>query len=661
MTSLPGRERSLGRARLDVRRVLLPCAPTGGKIAAAMSGRSRSTTSAANARCASRIARHAIAAIGVVVAVSSALAAPGDLDPTFGRGGRVIVDIENDNDSPAGMLLQPDGKIIVGRSNVADDDDFSVLRFNPDGSPDTSFDTDGRSSLDIPGIKGATKVLLRQLDGKIVAVGETLASVAGATPSLGLVRYLGNGSPDPTFGVGGVAIQTDDVRYQSIASVVQQPDGRLLVAGHGYRAGMNRGLIAVARFEPDGGLDRSFGEDGYAFGNGNTSEYGGRLSLQSDGKLLVFADVESVAPKSWYDWSPAIMRFNADGSPDIAFGDNGRALILSESSFSAVATQSDGRMLLAAANEPYPWDLAYCGAVLTRVHPDGRRDDSFGIDGVKQVSLGGCETFGGAMLFDAAWNIVVDGGRSTNDIADQTIDSHDYVVTRLTSSGELDRSFAIDGQAVLDVGDGRYLPYFSGTGNLVLQDDGKLVIATSGIRALVWRGGDNYRMVLARLQASGSSPGLIGIKAVDPKPRTSDGRIPILIRRSGGSQGIVSVDYSTAGGLGSQGFTPVSGTLVWDDGDRADKLIVLEPPAGFTLSLANATGGAGLATREIQVGIETQTTMNATLPSTTITPPDTNTGGGGGAMSWPVLMLLALAVLWSGARAAAARARPAGR
>jgi hypothetical protein len=154
-------------------------------------------------------------------------------------------------------------------------------------------------------------------------------------------------------------------------------------------------------------------------------------------------------------------------------------------------------------------------------------------------------------------------------------------------------------------------------------------------------------MVLARLLASGGSPGLIGIKALEPKLRASDGRIPILVRRSGGSQGIVSVDYSTAGGAGSQGFVPVSGTLVWGDGDRADKLIVIEPPGGFTFLLANATGGAELATSEIQVGTEPEPDIFAVQPST---PPNSNTGGGGGAMSWEVLLLMALVVLrraWS--------------
>jgi uncharacterized delta-60 repeat protein len=609
-----------------------------------MSNRSQSTTSVANARRASRIARLTIAA-GAAAAASSALAAPGDLDPTFGKGGRVIVDIGNDNDWPAGMHLQPDGKIIVGRSNSANTDDFSVLRFNPDGSPDTSFDTDGRSSLDIPVIKATTQILLRQPDGKIVAAGETLASVSQATPRLGLVRYLENGSPDPTFGIGGVAIQSDAVRYELLTSIALQPDGRLLVAGNLRRTA--RREIVVARFEPDGSLDRSFGADGYAFGNGNTWEHGGQLSLQSDGTFLVFASVEAVMPEGWWDWSPAIMRFHADGSPDTAFGDNGRALILNEAVFRAVVTQSDGGMLLAAANEPYAWGLDYCGAVLTRVHPDGRRDDTFGIDGVKQVAFRGCATVG-AMLIDPTGNIVVTSVQETNDVLDGIIDSLDYLVTRLDSSGAMDPSFAVGGQAVVDVGDGQYLPYARASANVLRQDDGKLVIATSGDTSVSW--GDHDRMVLARLLASGGSPGLIGIKAVDPKLRASDGRIPMLVRRSGGSQGIVSVDYATVGGPVSQGFVPVSGTLVWGDGDRADKLIVIEPPGGFTFLLANATGGSELATSEIQVGTETEPAINVTQATT---PPNRNTGGGGGAMGWEVLMLLALGVLrraWSSRR-----------
>ena len=295
--------------------------------------------------------------------------------------------------------------------------------------------------------------------------------------------------------------------------------------------------------------------------------------------------------------------------------------------------------------------------MLARLHPDGRLDDSFGIDGLKRVRLGGCETFGTAMLIEPAGNIVLTGIKETNDIADQVIDSLDHVVTRLTSSGELDGSSTQNGQSIVDVGDGRYLPYARTSGDLLRQDDGKLVTVTSGIRGLSSRG-DNNRIVIARLLASGGSPGLIGIKAVGRRAKESDGRISVLIRRSGGSQGIVSVDYSTtSGSASSSDFIPMTGTLTWADGDRADKTIVIEIVADsqiegderFTLSLANSAGGASLATSEIEVTINDVSSPAVTTPQPGLPATNSNAsgggGGGGGAMSWEVLMLMALLIL----------------
>ena len=342
---------------------------------------------------------------------------------------------------------------------------------------------------------------------------------------------------------------------------------------------------------------------------------------------------------------------------------------MTEAAFSSVALQSDGKIFLALANQRYiSWegDPYYCGAVLARLHPDGRLDDSFGSDGLKQVPLGGCTTFGTRMLIGPAGDIVVNGIKGTSDPGVPYYHSVDYVVWRLAASGELDGSFAADGQSVLDVGDGRYLPYAFGNGGMLRQDDGKWVVVATG------RGvGSNYRMVLARLQASGGSAGLIGIKAVGPRVRENDRRITVPIRRSGGSLGIVSVDYSTTtGSASSRDFIPVTGTLTWGDGDRADKNIVIDIVADteieaweeFTLSIANAAGGAVLATSQIQVTIDPE-------PATTGTPitvpaQNSNAGRGGGAMSWEVLLLMALGVfrLIAGAgyihiRPAVARAR----
>ena len=215
-----------------------------------MNRQTRTTTPAVKAGGSNTLAAFSSAAICFLGATTPAWAAQGDLDPTFGQAGRVFVDIENDDDLPAGIVSQPDGKIIVGRANTAATDDFSVLRFHSDGSPDTSFDADGRTSLDLAGIKGTTVAVLRQPDGKIVAVGWTRDAAARTATRFSLVRYLENGSLDTTFGDGGVAIQSVDARYaSSIPSLVLQPDGRLVVAGESYRAEANTSGIELARFE----------------------------------------------------------------------------------------------------------------------------------------------------------------------------------------------------------------------------------------------------------------------------------------------------------------------------------------------------------------------------------------------------------------------------
>jgi len=592
----------------------------------------------------------------ILTVMPPVLAAPGDLDPTFGNAGRVIFDDTGDDNWPAGGGLLPDGRILVGRGNSSAADDFSVLRFHADGSVDSSFDHDGRTSLDIPGIKGETHSVFLQPDGKVIVVG-WIREGENLAQRLGLARYLADGSLDSSFGNNGWV--RSEATFQGLSlSAVLQPDGRLVIAGHAYPAGWSGSDIAMARFNPDGSLDHSFGQNGYAYTESNAFEWMSQLVRQPDGKLLLFMDVEASSPKAWYDWQATIMRFEPDGQPDQTFGVGGRAPLLNETSFSSGLALADGRILAALASDPYPWDIAYCGALLTRVQPDGRLDESFGTDGVSQQPFDGCQTFGPSMLIDPQGAILINGGRTTNWPGAMVIDSFDHVVTRVNSSGELDRSFGRDGQAVLDVGDGDYLPYVGWGGSLLRQDDGKLVILASGIRALT-SSGPNTRLVLARLQTSGGSPGLIGIKSVESTVVESDGHIDVRVRRSGGSAGLVSVDYSTTSGSASDNadFIPVAGTLTWADGDREDKTITIEVISDtvtesreqFTLMLSNVAGGAGLATSRIPISIVRP------LGEIPTTPPAVNSSGGGGAMSWEFLLAIALVVLALNRRAAISR------
>ena len=128
--------------------------------------------------------------------------------PGFGAGGKVMTDFGG-NDSAEAILIQPDGRIVVsGSTRACPASDFAVARYNADGSPDTSFDGDGKATTDFSGRWDEGYGLARQADGKLIVVGK--CRTTSATPDFALVRYCANGSLDdgancgsPAFGVGG--------------------------------------------------------------------------------------------------------------------------------------------------------------------------------------------------------------------------------------------------------------------------------------------------------------------------------------------------------------------------------------------------------------------------------------------------------------------------
>jgi len=170
-----------------------------------------------------------ISAISLFFALSASIsAAPGDLDPTFGNGGIVITRDSNryQFDYALGMAIQSDGKIVVvGEGNAGTFNwDFAVVRYSPDGSLDASF---GGTGIVTPFGEGGANSVAIQRDGKIVAAGG-VGDVTG--DDFAVVRLNPNGSPDTTFNGTGRVITSIDFRdYVSGAAI--QPDGKIVVAG----------------------------------------------------------------------------------------------------------------------------------------------------------------------------------------------------------------------------------------------------------------------------------------------------------------------------------------------------------------------------------------------------------------------------------------------
>lgn len=185
----------------------------------------------------------------------------GKLDPSFADDGVLITDFGTDARSEANALaIQPDGRIVIAGEVQ---NNWMVARFLPDGTPDTSFDEDGLK-LTAPLAIGHADALVLQPDGKILTGGCERGDFDRAR--FGLVRYLADGTPDPSFGNGGAFHDADfgsEIENACAAAMALQDDGDIVLAGLATKR-RNTEFFAVARYLTDGSLDETFKRDGTA-------------------------------------------------------------------------------------------------------------------------------------------------------------------------------------------------------------------------------------------------------------------------------------------------------------------------------------------------------------------------------------------------------------
>jgi uncharacterized delta-60 repeat protein len=206
----------------------------------------------------------------------------GSLDTSFHGSGMVTTAIGSGDAAADALVLQPDGKLVAaGYSWNGSNYDFALVRYNPDGSLDTNFNGTGKVTTAIGSANESAWALALQPDGKLVAAGY---SWNGSNYDFALVRYNPDGSPDTNFhGTGKVTTAIGPVSDDAYALALQ-PDGRLVAAGYSQQNGSNIDL-ALARYNSDGSLDTSFNGSGKvttAIGSGEDEATA--LVLQPDGK-----------------------------------------------------------------------------------------------------------------------------------------------------------------------------------------------------------------------------------------------------------------------------------------------------------------------------------------------------------------------------------------
>ncbi|MBL0340867.1 MAG: hypothetical protein IPP71_08045 [Bacteroidetes bacterium] len=209
----------------------------------------------------------------------------GALDATFGVNGLVSVDIGGQPDEVRSVLLQPDGKILVsGQSRVNLMRDFSIARFESNGDFDLTFGNQGKVivSISLVGQEYCDGMVL-QPDGKIVVAGTV---DLGSGNDFAVVRYNTDGTLDSTFGVGGIKVLPVTNKPDYCKSLDIQSDGKIVLGG--FTEYMVDSLeTTLARILPDGSIDSTFGTAGVAHPVNTTYDFISKVMIDPDDKVLV--------------------------------------------------------------------------------------------------------------------------------------------------------------------------------------------------------------------------------------------------------------------------------------------------------------------------------------------------------------------------------------
>ncbi|MCP3690031.1 MAG: tandem-95 repeat protein, partial [Gammaproteobacteria bacterium] len=353
--------------------------------------------------------------------------ADGSLDTTFGGGDGIVTTDLGSNDYGRSMTVQSDGKILVtGSSHNGTDNDFALIRYNTDGSLDTTFGGgDGIVTTDLGSSNDSGRSIMIQSDGKILVAGD---SDNGTDDKFALIRYNTDGSLDTSFGTSGIATTPIGSGDVFVESAVLQSDGKILLAGAGADVTRSQYDIVIVRFNTNGSLDTSFDTDGIVATPFSASHAVARsITVLSDGKILVAGD--SIGDN--YDFTLA--RYNADGSLDTSFDGDGiltTAIGAGHDIPMSITVQSDGKILL-AGNSSNGTDDDFA---MVRYNADGSLDTSFDGDGIVTTAIGAGRDHIRSITVQSDGKIVVTGHshNGTND---------DFALVRYNADGSLDTSF----------------------------------------------------------------------------------------------------------------------------------------------------------------------------------------------------------------------------
>jgi uncharacterized delta-60 repeat protein len=385
--------------------------------------------------------------------LTRAEAAAGDLDASFGAGGKVVTDLFGEFDGVVSVLVQSDGKIVaVGNAGVF----CAAVRYDNLGNRDLTFGDGGMALIGFDG--GLALDAAMQADDRIVIVGR--GGGIDSFADFAIARLDANGTVDATFNGGAVVLAhlTDD--FDAATAVAIQADGKIVVAGRAFGTGASADF-GIVRYTAAGVLDGGFGAGGIVI----TDFFGDKdgasdIKIQTDGKIVVAGDAKNGAVNGY-----ALARYDADGHTDATFGTGGKVFDGYGGNLgtgNALAIQTDGKIVVAGRSGSLG---ANANFGVARYDTFGVIDAAFGIGGTRLIDFYGDDEAVSSVVLQPDGKLIV-GGTIKN--ASATLD---FGLARLDADGNLDAGFGTGGKVSTD-----FFGFDDGAGSLFVQTDGKILL-----------------------------------------------------------------------------------------------------------------------------------------------------------------------------------------
>jgi uncharacterized delta-60 repeat protein len=379
----------------------------------------------------------------------------GSLDPSFGSGGEVVTPFAPGHAEAQAVAMDAAGRIVL--VGFADGNpgpeprDFAVVRYNPDGSLDSTFGVGGRATIPISAGNDVAKAVVIDSSGRIVVAGYAFN---GSNNDFALVRLNPDGTPDASFGSGGKVTTPIGTSTDQAHGVVIDPSGRIIAAGYSSSNGDED--FALVRYNADGTPDGSFGSGGTVTTNIGDTDFVNAVTLDAVGRVVVVG--VAVAVNTGF----AVARYTTTGALDPSFGTGGIVQIpaITAGVASAVAIDGSGRIVVAGHSFAEGTDIA-----LARFLPSGVLDTSFGHSGTMTTHIGASSVeFGNGVVVDGNGRIVVAGTTDYGQV-------ERFTLVRYRTDGSLDPSFGTGGVVITAFGtnqDRANAVVIDGTGRIVV-------------------------------------------------------------------------------------------------------------------------------------------------------------------------------------------------